>query len=108
MTTRTIHVSDLSGESDAETELIGLGHEWHEVDLTETERDELHAVLEPYLKAGRRCSMTAGRRLVPETTVAEREEIRAWARDNGYELADFGRIPKRVFAAYRDAHDQAA
>lgn len=34
-------------------------------------------------------------------------EVRAWARDNGYEVADRGRIPVAVVAAYEAAHQEA-
>lgn len=104
MVTRTVLDSDLSGQPDAVTETVGLGREWHEVDLTEAEREELRQLLAPYLDAGRRVGpMLDGhkKKVVPDTTVEEREQIRTWARENGYELAEYGRIPSKIFAAYR-------
>ncbi|MFD7661329.1 histone-like nucleoid-structuring protein Lsr2, partial [Streptomyces sp. NPDC059788] len=38
------------------------------------------------------------------TTVEEREEIREWAREQGYEVNERGRIPKKVKKAYDEAH----
>lgn len=109
MATRTVHVSDISGEPEAVTATIGVDGVWHEVDLTETEKDELQQIIAPYVSAGRRIGPTLSqkKKLVPDTTVEERDEIRAWARDNGYELAEYGRIPKKIFAAYNNAHSDA-
>lgn len=109
MTTRTIFESDLSGEPDAITTNIGFEDSWYEVDLTESERAELEGFLSTYLakarKVGVRIKRTDHKSDVPETTVDERERIRAWARENGYEPSSFGRIPKRIFGAYQRAHD---
>ncbi|MGO1736463.1 MAG: Lsr2 dimerization domain-containing protein [Leucobacter sp.] len=107
MATRTILESDLSGRPDAITESIGLSGEWCTIDLTTAERAELKDFLAPYRKAGRRVGPTLKKRVVPETTVEERETIRAWAQENGYEFAPYGRIPKRILAAYAQAHPEA-
>lgn len=106
MATRTVHISDLSGEPDAETFTLGLDRTWYEVDLTPSEQDEVRQLLDPYLEAGRKIGPTLEnrQRVVPETTVEEREEIRAWAKENHYKLAEYGRIPKKIFAAYKAAH----
>lgn len=105
MATRTVHVSDLSGEPDAATVTIGFDKTWSEIDLTDGERDELQRLLQSYLSAGRKIGPTLNRkRVVPETTVEEREEIRTWAKANEYQLAEYGRIPKKILAAYNQAH----
>lgn len=105
MATRTVHVSDISGEPDAATMTIGLAKTWYEVDLTTSEEDALQRLLDPYVRSGRRIGPTlTKKRVVPDTTVEEREKIRVWAKGNGYELAEYGRIPKKVFAAYNEAH----
>lgn len=107
MASRIVLESDLSGEPDAVTETVGLDREWHQVDLTEAEREDLRQFLAPYLDAGRRIGSTLDghkKKVVPDTTVEEREQIRTWAKANGYEVAPYGRIPKKVFRAYRAAH----
>lgn len=108
MATRTVHVSDLSGETDASTATIGVGGTWHEVDLTASEQDELQQLLDPYLRSARRIGPSLTKKqVVPETTVEQREAIRAWAKENGYDPAEYGRIPKRILAAYNEAHGDA-
>lgn len=107
MATRTINISDLSGEPEATTATVGLRGQWYEVDLIEFERAELESVLAPYIAAGRKAKKPKNSS-VPETTVEEREQIRAWAKGQGYEVADFGRVPKKIYRAYVDAHTETA
>jgi hypothetical protein len=111
MTTRHYEVveSDLSGEADATTVTFAFKGSLYEVDLTEAEEKKLAKALEPYLKAGRKAApekRPARRALVPDTTFEQREKIRAWAKEKGYDLADRGRIPKNVFADYQAAHSE--
>ncbi|GAB3563360.1 Lsr2 dimerization domain-containing protein [Spelaeicoccus albus] len=107
MTTRSIVESDLSGAADAMETRLGYADTWYVVDLTKQEQQKLEAVLEPYLGSGRRALAkdTARKREVPETTSQERDEIRAWAVEQGFALADRGRIPKKIMAAYDRAHE---
>jgi hypothetical protein len=69
---------------------------------------EFSAVSEPYTP---RANGKSSDRRSPETnrTSALAEgldpnEVRAWARDNGFEVNDVGRIKQEVIVAYRDAH----
>ncbi|MBO4145959.1 Lsr2 family protein [Kocuria rhizophila] len=111
MATRNIIISDLSGAQDATTTRHGFDGIWLELDITTTERQELESLLQPYLKVGRK-AQAAKRPIVPETTVEERMEIRRWAHARGYELADRGKIRKKIYRAYMSEHagttDQAA
>lgn len=104
MATRTILVSDLSGESEAETVTIGWGSAWYETELTASERAELDKMLAPYIASGRKAAKKPSNRFVPDTTAEEREEIRAWAKREGYEVAEYGKIPNRVYKAFTAAH----
>lgn len=106
MTKRTVFESDFSGQGGAQPTLLGYEGAWFEVDLTDDERGELNRLLAPYISVGRRTldPGTARRRAVPDTTNEERETVRAWAREHGYEIASYGRIPKKVFAAYQEAN----
>lgn len=107
MAIRKIIESDISGKADAATVTFGLGGTWYEVDLTEDEKRDLEAALGTYLKVGRKTADGRGERkpVVPATTPEEREQIRAWGRKNGFEAPDFGRVPKKLQAAYDKAHN---
>ncbi|WP_029089680.1 histone-like nucleoid-structuring protein Lsr2 [Brevibacterium album] len=104
MATKTLVISDISGEPDAETVTIGLRSNWYDVDLTASERTELEQMLTPYIQVGRKPVRKPSNRFVPETTPDEREEIRAWAKEQGYAVADYGMVPKKIYRAYTAAH----
>lgn len=102
---RTVIESDLSGSPDAESTRIGFEDVWYEIDLTTDERGTLRDVIQPYVSKGRRRLPrdTARRRQVPASTPAQRDRIRKWARANGYECADRGRVPKAIREAFEAA-----
>lgn len=105
MAIRKVIESDLSGREDAKTVTFGLGDTWYEVDLTKDEQKQLEEMMSTYLKAGRKAEQGAPKKpLVPETTPEERERIREWGRENGFEFAERGRIPKKLQRAYDEAH----
>lgn len=107
MATRNVIESDLSGKTDAATVTFAIGDDWYEVDLTPDEESQLASALETYVKVGRK-AVPKGEskpKQVPYTTPEERETIRAWAVENGYELNEYGRIPKQIMAAYDEAHN---
>ena len=106
MAIKKVIESDLSGRQDAERVTFGLGETWYEIDLTDDERQGLEAALKSYLDAGRKAEPPKAepRKMVPTTTADERDKIRLWGRKNGFEFAEYGRIPKEVMAAYDKAH----
>lgn len=106
MATRNVIESDLSGKVNASTVTFGLNGSWYEIDLTQDEQEQLEKVLQTYVASGRKtlAKDTLRKRQVPETTPEEREEIRAWAINEGYDLAQRGRIPKKIMRAYDEAH----
>lgn len=106
MAIRTVVESDLSGKPDAVTVTFGLADTWYEIDLTDEEQKQLEQKLKTYLASSRKATKSGEkRRVVPHTTVEEREQIRVWAKEQGYDFAERGRIPKLVMAAYDKAHN---
>lgn len=84
---------------------FGLGDTWYEVDLTPEEQKGLEDALKSYVKVSRKAGKPASKkRVVPETTPEERDRIRAWGKEKGYEFAERGRIPKTLQKAYDEAH----
>ena len=110
MATKTYEVvySDLSKQEGAERVVFGVNREWYEIDLTPKELTELKKALDKWRKVGRATDVIDEkyrRKLkVPVTTAHQRDEIRAWAKDNGFTLADRGRIPADVIEAYEKAN----
>ncbi|KOT90004.1 hypothetical protein ADK86_27400 [Streptomyces sp. NRRL F-5755] len=103
----TIYTDDLTGEEtrDASTHTFAIDSLAYEIDLSSDSYDRLLEALGPFLKAGRRMgrvkSMAGARKAKPggEDTA----KIRAWAKENGYEVNDRGRVPANVRKAYFDA-----
>jgi len=101
---------DLDGSEAAETVTFALDGVTYEIDLSEENAAELRDALAQFIEYGRR---VGGRRRTsaPKTTRVEEpagnsrernQAIRAWAREQGYELSERGRIPADVVNAYND------
>ncbi|EID52404.1 histone-like nucleoid-structuring protein Lsr2 [Saccharomonospora xinjiangensis] len=108
-------VDDLDGSEADETVQFALDGVTYEIDLSAENAEELRDALAHYIEHARRAGgrkRTASRRrgsaaAQSRSSSAEREQnqaIRAWARKNGYEISDRGRIPSEVTDAYRKAH----
>lgn len=106
MATKTIHIDDLTGEENdlVKSRKLSLDGKSGNVDLGDAAYNALEAFI---LKA----DPTLLRELLaPPPAVRVRRsredsaEIRAWARANGHEVSDNGRIPGPVTEAYDKAH----
>ncbi|MFD7161609.1 Lsr2 family protein [Kribbella sp. NPDC059898] len=76
----------------------------YEIDLKTKHEATLRRALQPFIAAGRR---SAPSRRGPRRSAAEAAEtrrIKAWARENGYQVADRGRVSRRVREAYNQAN----
>jgi len=94
-----IITDDLDGSEGART----YGFSWqqgrYEIDLSDEHRDELLAALAPYLKVARRVRVSAG---AAARSRSDGADVRAWARANGHDVSDRGKIPAAVLEAYDD------
>ncbi len=93
-----IITDDLDGSEGARTYAFSWQQGRYEIDLSDEHRDELLAALSPYIKAARR----VGRSTSATTTRTRTDgaEVRAWARANGHDVSDRGKIPTAVLEAY--------
>jgi hypothetical protein len=105
--TETILIDDLDQESPAaETVQFALDGKQYEIDLSDYHAKALRENLADYVHAARKVgrqvrTAVAARR---NTDRAELGAIRAWANENGHNVANRGRIPTAVIEAYRAAH----
>jgi nucleoid-associated protein Lsr2 len=106
-------VDDLDGTAsqDVATVTFGLDGVQYEIDLKDDHADQLRHLLASYVAAGRRTGGRIKRQTTATTTKpaapGNREQtkaIRDWARQNGFELGDRGRIPTHIIDAFDDAH----
>jgi hypothetical protein len=106
-------VDDLTGEvaENISTVEFALDGGSYELDLTEENSAKLHDALSQYVNAGRkiggrhRSSARSGRVIktsgrAPGYHRETLKSIRAWAKKNGYQVSDRGRLPAEVLQAW--------
>src|ERR1700761_4710231 len=102
-------VDDLDGVEADETVTFALDGKTYEIDLTTANADKLRGLLEPYTKGGRRTGGRAatGRgkgRAAAAGGSQDTAQIRSWAKENGYDVNDRGRVPATIREAYEKAN----
>ncbi|MEV5084372.1 Lsr2 family protein [Streptomyces sp. NPDC056159] len=100
------YFDDLDGSEATQTVLFGLDGKTFEIDLNDPHAEELRGILAPYVGAARKTSQgRTGLRRIGSTKPAEdTAAIRAWARANGYDVNDRGRISGEIREAYERAN----
>ena len=112
--TRIVLEDDLTGdvleEGRGETLRFGLDGQSYEIDLSGDNARELRESLQRYTRAGRKVSGSERGRGGGRGVGAERRSgrqdtaaIREWARVQGHQVSERGRIPNEVVAAYEAA-----
>lgn len=111
--------SDLSGDGNAHSVIVGLDGNEVEIDLTEAEHIALRDSLASYFDAGHKVTGKRGpgrpRKSVSAAPAAaggsgltkeERQEVRAYALEHGHTLAARGRLPELAITAWRDKNPE--
>lgn len=112
MASRTVTtlIDDLSGKDvsgDGRRVAFSLDGIDYQIDLSEKNQMRLQKALGPFISAAtrvggpRRTRRTSIRNSVP---ASHPSTVREWARQNGYAVADRGRVPADVVTAYNAAH----
>lgn len=99
-------IDDIDGSEAAETVRFGLDGTAYEIDLSEDNAAALREALAGYVGAARKVGRSAGKSRggAAATAGASAKEVRAWAKVNGCDVPDRGRIPAEVSAAYAAAN----
>ena len=99
---------DLDGSPATETVSFGLDGKSYEIDLNDKNAAKLRDTLAQYVGSAR---STGGRRGAGRKTSSSAtnlgpsaREVRDWARSNGHNVPDRGRIPADVRAAFEAAN----
>jgi hypothetical protein len=104
---QTLFIDDLDGSQAEGTVRFGLDGANYEIDLNAVHSQELRSSLARYAQAGRKVTAATGRpaRNTSKAVVngPSTTEIRDWAKENGFEVKDRGRIPADVVAKFRAA-----
>ena len=91
---------DLDGSLAEETLRFGIDGREYEIDLSRKNAGRFRKQVAPFVDHARRAGRAARR---PARTAASRRrshDIREWARDQGIELSERGRIPASVVEQY--------
>ncbi|MEU9980277.1 Lsr2 family protein [Streptomyces sp. NPDC050856] len=96
---------DIDGGEAAETVMFGLDGKTYEIDLNPANAKKLRKALAPYVAAGRkRTGAERSRRPYRHTSIApDPAAVRAWAQSNKLDVPARGRIPQRIYDAFREA-----
>ncbi|MEU3654763.1 Lsr2 family protein [Streptomyces sp. NPDC032161] len=99
---------DIDGGAATETVTFALDGKSYEIDLNASNAKKLRKALAPYVSAGRKQTNVGKRGRKPVSyrhTSLEPDPaaVRAWARSHQMEVPARGRIPKKVYEAFRAA-----
>lgn len=95
----TLH-DDLDGTDAEETIVFSLDGTDYEIDLNSTHIKELRDALSPFIAAARTVKQPA----TPRSRGNRNSKIRAWAKENGINVAARGTISAQVLERYKAAH----
>ena len=100
---------DLDGGKAAETITFGLDGQTYTIDLNARNAKALRKAFAPYVASGRQAkagkpSRGRSRRRTAGGSAASSRDVREWARSQGIQIADRGRIPNDLVAKFQAAH----
>jgi hypothetical protein len=103
---QTLFIDDLDGGEAAGTVRFGLDGTEYEIDLSKEHADALYTALGAYVEHARKVSSSSrrqargGRRGSDAINTAK---VREWAKGQGIDIKDRGRVPASVVEQYRTA-----
>ena len=103
--TTTEFIDDLDGSAATGTVSFSFDGTNYEIDLSKKNKTAMEKALKPYLEHARKARAPRTRR--SQSTGSSRRNlpaIRAWAKENGFEVSDRGRISQEVIDAHNAAH----
>jgi Lsr2 len=103
----TVFTDDLDGSVADATIRFGLDGTDYEIDLNTAHAEQLRETADRYIQAGRKVGgvgrktgRSTARRSGPSSS-----EVREWAKDQGYEVKERGRIPAELVVKFQAATD---
>ncbi len=100
-------LDDLDGSEADETVQFGVDGKHYEIDLNEKNAQKLRDALAPWVGHARRAEGGSTRRRSSSRAASgasNLKEVREWARANGHQVSDRGRVSAAVQEAYDAAH----
>lgn len=101
---QTLYVDDIDGSDAAGTVHFGLDGTEYEIDLNSAHGEALRNVLRTYIDHGRKSGgarrATRSRR---NTGTIDTTTVRAWAKEQGIDIKERGRVPANIVEQYQAA-----
>jgi len=106
---QVILVDDVDGGEAEESVSFSLDGVNYEIDLSADNAAALRDALAPWVGharrvGGRSSGRGRGRTARAVSVKPDLADVRAWARENGWQVSDRGRVSGEVMAAYESAH----
>jgi hypothetical protein len=103
-----LFIDDIDGGQADGTVRFGLDGAEYEIDLSAKHSDEMRDALKNFIAHARKVGGTPRRagRGSRRPSAVDSVAIRTWARDNGYDIKERGRVPAEVVTKYRQATGQ--
>ena len=108
---QVILVDDVDGGEAEETVSFALDGVSYEIDVSVDNAEAIREAIAPWIGHARR---VGGRSTTRRASAKSRNgsaaartslaDVRAWARDNGFQVSDRGRVSAEVMDAYENAH----
>lgn len=99
---QVILIDDIDGGDATETVNFALDNVQYEIDLSAQNAAQLRQDLDTWVNAGRRVSSRRGSAARARSN--DSAKVRAWAKDNGYDVSERGRISAEIREAYAQAN----
>src|ERR1700733_11177062 len=101
---QTLLIDDLDGGEAAGTVRFGLDGTEYEIDLSAAHSDELREALGQYLAHARRTGTARSAvRIRRGSASVDTAKVREWAKGQGIEVKDRGRVPAGIVEQYKTA-----
>jgi hypothetical protein len=100
---------DLDGSEADQTVTFGLAGVEYEIDLSDANAAELRDSLAPFVAAARKATGAAARKATRGAGARKSSEgpsageVRQWAKDQGIEISDRGRVPNDLMVKFQAA-----
>ncbi|HYB14941.1 MAG TPA: Lsr2 family protein [Streptosporangiaceae bacterium] len=104
---QTLFIDDIDGSAAEGTIRFGIDGNGYEIDLSAAHAADLRAALAPFIAVSRKAPGSAARRPGRAGRKAaggiSTTQVREWARTQGIEVKDRGRVPAGIVARYHEA-----
>ena len=103
---QTLFVDDIDGSKAEGSVRFGLDGAEYEIDLSTAHSEELHKTLAPYIAHARKTGARRPARGRRNPSAIDTHQVREWAKEQGIQVKDRGRVPADIAEKYRQAIGQ--